>query len=114
MGLFIEALQFIWLLFNKDNNKEVAGIIAELFNSLKQKENTIHPLATAALCRREEILDTNQLNQVMEHLSSGFLYNQGDLIELLVIKNDGVKGGNQIKRMVDESAKITTDTIFAS
>ena len=41
--------KLIWILFNEDTEKGVAGIILALFKSLQQKENTIRPLCAAAI-----------------------------------------------------------------
>ena len=44
---------------DEDAEKAVAGVIEALFKTLQQKENTIRPLSTTAIERREEILAAN-------------------------------------------------------
>ena len=63
--------KLIWILFNEDTEKVVAGIILALFKSLQQKENTIRPLCMTALEKREEIITKNvkQITDVLEATS---------------------------------------------
>ena len=39
MGLKIEAKQLIWIIINEDSDKELAGVIAAISQSLEQTEN---------------------------------------------------------------------------
>ena len=41
MGLKIEAKQLIWILINEDSDKELAGVIAAISQSLEQTKNAI-------------------------------------------------------------------------
>ena len=77
MGLKIEAKQLIWILINEDSDKELATIIAAMFKSLKQTENTIHPLCSGAIQNRIEILENqgNSINNIYETLLSCFIDN---------------------------------------
>ena len=63
MGLKIEAKQLIWILINEDSDKELAGVITAIFQSLEQTENTIRPLCSGAIQNRIEILD-NQVDSI--------------------------------------------------
>ena len=68
MGLKIEAKQLIWILINEDSDKELAGVIAAIFQSLEQTENTIRPLCSGAIQNRIEILENqgNSINNIYE------------------------------------------------
>ena len=90
---FLSLLSGLERIKEEDAEKAVAGVIAALFKTLQQKENTIRPLSTTAIERREEILATNypKINDAIEVLKSNFIDNQGDFAELLVEEdNDGV------------------------
>ena len=90
MGLKIEAKQLIWILINEDSDKELAGDIAAIFQSLEQSENTIRPLCSGAIQNRIKILDNqvDSINNIYETLVSCFVDNHEDLGELLVDKTE--------------------------
>ena len=41
MGLKIETKQLVWILINEDSDKELAGVIAAISQSLEQTKNAI-------------------------------------------------------------------------
>ena len=55
MGLKIEAKQLIWILINEDSDKELAGVIAAISQSLEQTKNAIR-LSAVARSKIEERL----------------------------------------------------------
>ena len=42
IGLKIETKLLVWILINEDSDKELAGVIAAISQSLEQTENAIH------------------------------------------------------------------------
>ena len=89
MGFKIEAEHLIWIIINEDSDKELASIVAAIFKSLKQTENTIHPLCSGAIENKTEMLNNqvDSINKIYEALLSSFVDNHEDLGELLVEKN---------------------------
>ena len=63
MGLKIEAEKLIWILINEDDEKELATIISAMFDSLKQTENTIHPLCSGAIENKTDVKQPSRLYQ---------------------------------------------------
>ena len=55
MGLKIETKQLVWILINEDSDKELAGVIAAISQSLEQTKNAIR-LSAVARSKIEERL----------------------------------------------------------
>ena len=84
-----------------------------MFESLEQTENTIHPLCSSVLEKRNEIFNENttSINTVYETLRSSFVDNHEDLGKLLV-DNDEEDLGDIIRKNLDEVPNSIEVAIF--
>ena len=113
MGVKIEAAKLIWILINEDLDKELAKVIAAMFDSIKQADSTIQTLCKGLIDDKTEMFNRQAtvITGIYDILLSSFVDNHDDLGELLLDKNvENLR--DDIDKVLNGSPTILTDTIL--